>query len=291
MNARTLKSSLILLLVAVIWGSTFVAQRVAMGSIGPLFYTAVRFALGGLLLLPFALVALRKEQFKKRDLVAGVAAAGLALFGGASLQQMGMVETPAGKAGFITGLYVVLVPLILLFWRKRPSTGELCGAALSIAGLYFLSVHGRISLEPGDAWVIASAFVWAVHLLVLGHFSPRLPTFIFASGQFIVCAVLSMAAALVFEPVRVSMVGSSAVPIIYGGAVSVCIAYTLQIFAQRELPPTFTAIILSLETVFAAVFGAVILGERMGGRELVGASLMFAGMMAAQLAPRRRITL
>lgn len=288
----------LLLLTAVIWGVAFVAQRAGMEHVGPFTYNAVRFALGSLALLP--VIAIRARS--RRALPAAMAApaapaaagkpigalragliAGVILIFGASLQQIGLVYTTAGKAGFVTGLYVVLVPLSGLLWRQKTEWSAWTGAVLCLVGLFFLSVTSAFTVERGDLIVLAGSFFWAAHVQVVGWLSPRTDPVKLASVQFAVCALASALGVLFFEQPRLDGILAAAAPILYGGVLSVGVAYTLQVVAQQHAPPSHAAILLSLESVFAALGGAVILGERLGARETVGCALMFAGMIVSQV--------
>ena len=277
----------LLMLTALIWGSAFVAQRAGMAHMGPLLFNGIRFALGALVLLPWVLRRPARTAAGRRslrsDLLQGGALAGLVLFLAATLQQVGLVYTTAGKAGFITGLYVIIVPLLGLCWGHRPRWGGWAGAGLAATGLYLLSVTGRLDFAPGDLWVLAGAFFWAVHMLVLGRLSPRMEPARLACTQFAVCAAFSLLAGTLFETITLPAIRGAALPILYGGLVSVGVAYTLQVVAQRHAPPIHAAVILSLEAVFAALAGWVLLGELLSLRALVGCGLMFAGMILAHL--------
>jgi len=213
----------------------------------------------------------------------GVLLAGIILFGGASLQQVGIVYTTAGKAGFITGLYVILVPIIGLKWGQKSSTGTWVGAVLAVSGLYLLSVTEQFSIEKGDFLVLLGAFMWAAHVLWISWLSPRMNPIILASLQFAVCSVLSLGTAVAFEPVVWQAIVQAAVPILYGGLMSVGVAYTLQVVAQRKAHPAHAAIILSMEGVFAVITGWIILGETLSVRGLAGCALMLTGMVVSQL--------
>ena len=289
MNARTRRADGLLLLTAMIWGVAFVAQRVGMAHLGPMGFNAVRFALGALVLLPAAAVRRVEDRGAAPvGLLVGGGLAGVMVFSGASLQQMGLVYTTAGKAGFITGLYVVIVPLLGRFVGQPADRTVWLGASLAAAGLYLLSVNEAFRISFGDLLELAGAFFWALHILVLGWLSPRMPAVRLACAQFGVCAVLSAMAALGFETVTVSGLTDAAVPILYGGVISVGVGYTLQVKAQRRTPSSHAAIILSLEAVFAALAGWAILGESLNGRELLGCGLMMAGMLVTQIAPLGR---
>jgi drug/metabolite transporter (DMT)-like permease len=266
-----------------------------MEDVGPFIFNGLRFALGVVSLIPLIIWQARKgpsvpdeSSAGKGFFFKGMIWAGLALFGGVSLQQIGLVYTTAGKAGFITGLYVVIVPFMGLFLGQRPALGGGIGALLAAAGLFFLSVNEDFSLAPGDAWVLAGAFIWAAHVLILGWLSPKLDCIKLAAGQFTVCALLSLIVAVLFESNTWAEIQAAAVPIIYGGIMPVGVAYTLQVVGQKHARPTPAAVILSLESAFAAVAGWLILNELMDTRALMGCALMFTGMLITQLWPDRR---
>ena len=209
--------------------------------------------------------------------------AGLVLFAGASLQQVGIVYTTAGKAGFVTGLYVVIVPLLGLLWGQRTPGMTWAGAVLAAVGLYLLTVTDGFTLAEGDGLVLVGAFFWAAHVLLIGRLSGRyVEPVLLACLQFSVCAVLSLIVALATEPVTLQGLEAAALPILYGGLLSVGVAYTLQVVAQRDAPPAHAAIILSLETVFAVLAGWLWLNETLTERGLFGCGLMFAGMLLSQ---------
>ena len=285
------RSDSLLMLTAIIWGSAFVAQRVGMSYVGPLTFNGVRFALGAMVLLP--LVRWRNKYPRSggsthrislaRQGLWGGGLAGLMLFSGASLQQVGLVYTTAGKAGFITGLYVIIVPLMGLFLGHRPGWGGWVGACLATIGLYLLSVTEAWTFAPGDFWELFGAFFCAAHVLILGWLSPRMDRIKLACTQYVVCSILSLLGAYFTETITLDGIMGAIIPILYGGVLSVGIAYTLQVIAQRHAPPTHAAIILSLEAVFAAMAGWLILGEMLSLRGLIGCIFMFAGMLSALL--------
>lgn len=277
-----------LLLAAVIWGFAFVAQRVGMEHIGPFSYNGIRFLLGALSLLPLLLLNRRSAGAVNagnggRWIVGGSLLAGLLLFAGASLQQVGIVHTTAGKAGFITGLYVVIVPLLGLWWGQRTPWSTWVSAALAVAGLYLLTLADTLTLAEGDGLVFIGALFWAGHVLVIGWLSGRrVDPVLLACLQFVVCAGLSLGIAAATESISLDRLRAAMWPILYGGLLSVGVAYTLQVVAQRDTPPAHAAIILSLETVFAALGGGWLLDETLSDRGLLGCVLMFTGMVLSQ---------
>jgi drug/metabolite transporter (DMT)-like permease len=283
----------LLLLTAIIWGLAFVAQRVGMEHIGPFTYNALRFAIGSLVLLPVIFVRRKDGPLSAAaapaagakplsSLLAGLMA-GAVLFIGASLQQVGLVTTTAGKAGFITGLYVVLVPLTGLLWGQRTRWSAWVGAVLSVLGLFLLSVTQRFTMERGDLLVLVGAFAWTGHVQMVGWLSPRTDPLKLSSVQFAVCALASAVAAVIGETATWNGVLAAAAPVLYGGILSVGVAFTLQVVAQRRAPPAHAAILLSLECVFAALGGGLILGERLGARGAAGCAIMFAGTLVSQV--------
>jgi drug/metabolite transporter (DMT)-like permease len=291
LKTRSLQADGLLLLTSLLWGFAFVAQRVGMDSIGPFAFNGIRFALGGVVLLP--LVARNGWKLRQsregvspltgKTLLLGGILTGMAIFGGASFQQVGLVYTTAGKAGFITGLYVVIVPILGLLWNQRSTLGTWLGAILAAAGLYFLSVTESFTISLGDFLELVGAFFWAAHVLLLSWLSPRTHPATFAFLQYAACSVLSLLTAGLFETVTTAGLVQAALPILYGGLVSVGIAYTLQVVALRSAHPAHAAILLSLEAVFAAFAGWLLLGEVLTARGFAGCALMLAGMLLSQL--------
>jgi len=285
-DLRIYKANFFLMLTAVIWGSAFVAQRIGMGHIGPFTYNGIRFALGAIMLLPVVRFWDGHSEADKgfsRKVILGGMLAGIVMFAGASLQQIGLIYTTAGKAAFITGLYVVMVPMAGLFWGDKPGAGGWTGAVFAVSGLYLLSVTEDFTLAPGDLWELIGAFFWTAHVLILGRLSPRVNPVRLACIQAAVCSVLSLMIAVFTETFSFDSLIGAGVPILYGGLMSVGLAYTLQVVAQRDAPPVHAAIILSLEALFAALAGWLILDETLTFRALIGCILMLSGMMAAQL--------
>ncbi len=291
MHHDTVKSDLLLLLAAAIWGFAFVAQRIGMDYIGPFTFNGIRFALGALSLVPLAVfnrkqpLSTARTAFKsKAAFLYGGLLAGTVLFAGASLQQVGLIYTTAGKAGFITGLYVVIVPMLGLLGRQRTDAGTWLGALLAVWGLYLLSIKSAtFAISTGDLLEIIGAVFWAVHVIVIGWLSPRTDTVRLAITQFAVCSLLSLGTAFFIETVSLAAIRQAAIPILYGGLLSVGVAYTLQVVVQRRAHPSHAAIILSLEAVFAALGGWVVLNETLSLRAGIGCALMLAGMLLSQL--------
>lgn len=290
MTRKKWLSDLTLLFTAAIWGFAFIAQRSGMQAMGPFTFNAVRFLAGALILwlvtrlFPKLLTSSNTDSQKIKPttrLVFGLLT-GMVLFGGASLQQIGLVHTEAGKAGFITGMYVVLVPILGLFIGKRTTLVNWLGALLAAGGLYLLTVNGDFQIARSDMLVLIGALVWAVHVQLIGFLSPRIGAVKLAIMQFVVCGVLSLGAAFGFEAPAWSQLSAGILPLLYASFLSVALAYTLQVVAQQWADPTHAAIILSLEGAFAALGGWLILKEQLGWRGLIGAAIMLLGMLVSQ---------
>lgn len=284
-QVKTFRADALLLLTAAIWGFAFVAQRAGMEFVGPYTYNAVRFALGGLSLLPLLLLSRNHRKSKGKGglhILYFGALAGLALFLGSTFQQLGLVHTTAGNAGFITGLYVIIVPLLGLFGRERSGKGIWLGALLAVAGMYFLSIKKGFTINIGDLLVLICAFFFAVHVLIVGWLSPKFNAVRLSIIQFFITSLLSFIAAIIYEEILWQDIMKAAIPIVYGGVFSAGIAYTLQVVAQKDAPSAHAAIILSLESVFAVFGGWLLLNELVTTRTLIGSTLMLAGMLLAQ---------
>lgn len=281
------RAVVMLWLTAAIWGFAFVAQRVGMEFIGPFTFNGIRFLLGSISLLPVILWQNTKIKTtlssNKLGLAKGGLIAGVVLFMGASLQQAGMVYTTAGKAGFITGFYVVLVPLIGIFIGQHITRILWLGAFIALGGLYLLTVDGPLILEKGDFLILLSAFFWAIHVQVINKLVDSHSAIKLASFQFAICGLLSLMVAISFETITITSTIQAIWPLLYGGLLSVGVAYTLQVVAQQHIHPAYASIILSFETVFAVLGGWLLLNEILSIRSLFGCFLMFAGMMLVQL--------
>ena len=282
-----MKANLFLLLAAAIWGFAFVAQRVGMEYLEPFTFNGIRFGLGSLSLLPLLWHYRNQPQTlpaneKPLSAVRMGILAGLILFVAASLQQIGLIYTTAGKAAFITCLYIVLVPITGLFLRHRVALSTWFGCLLAVVGLFFLCVKEDFTISYGDLLELLGAFLWTAHILLIDHISRRVSTLKLAAFQFATCSLLSLAVAVLFETASLTGILQAAIPILYGGFGSVGVAYTLQIVGQKNAPPAHAALILSMETVFAAIGGFLLLGEVLGIRELTGCALMLGGMLLAQ---------
>lgn len=298
MQAKKLRANLLLLLTAMIWGAAFVAQSVSMDYIGPFTFLCSRSILGGVVLLPvIALMDKKKDTDEKekpanhkKTLLMGGLACGVALFVASAFQQIGIQETTAGKAGFITAMYMVLVPIAGLFLGKKTG-GKVWGAvAVALVGMYLLcfSGGGLGAINRGDLMEMVCALGFTVHILVIDHFSGRVDGVKMSCIQFFACGVLAFFAMIIFEEPNVQDILAAWMPIVYAGLMSSGVGYTLQIVAQKDTDPTVASLLMSLESVFSLVFGWILLHEAMSARELIGCVLMFAAIVWVQLPERRK---
>ncbi|OGO37613.1 MAG: hypothetical protein A2W35_05455 [Chloroflexi bacterium RBG_16_57_11] len=281
-----MQADLILLAVAAIWGSAFVVQRLAAVEVGVYLFNGLRFLVAALFLAPIAISrALAGPDMAgvNRKSLPGVVLVGLLLAGGAALQQAGLKYTTAGNAGFITGLYVVFIPIFLgLFWHQQVRRIIWLGALFAVIGLFLLSTGGRFRLSFGDALELAGAVFWALHVIFIGRLVQRLDVLQIAVGQYLVCGVVSLAIGLILEAQVLPALVDKWWAVAYTGLISVGLGYTFQAVGQRVAPPADAAIILSLEAVFAAAAGWIFLGEVLGPVQLTGCGVMLLGMLLAQ---------
>lgn len=294
-------NEIFLFLCAIIWGFGFIAQRLGNQHIGPFTFNGIRFLLGALTVSPLLLIARRAEDKKQRKAEASVnetrektraghrawligsLICGLALFAGASFQQVGLINTEAGKAGFITALYIILVPLIGLLLGKRVSWNVWLGLALAVGGLYLLMVKGGFNVATSDLIVLIGAFLWALHILSVDHFTDKVDGIRLAFGQFLVAGLLASGVALLREPITWQAIKEALLPLLFSGVVVAGVAFTFQVLGQRGTNPTVAALIMSLEAVFAVIGGILFLQEHMSAREWIGSGLMLLALILAQV--------
>jgi len=286
-----LQANLLLTLVALIWGSAFVFQARGMAHMGPMTFTGIRFLLGALVVLPLLVWEAQPLRSTRRTLGGGdalaIAGLGVLLALGAALQQMGIVSTSVTHAGFLTALYVPLVPVLgWLLLRHRAHWSAWPAALACVVGAYLLSGAQDVSINPGDWLILLSTLPWALHVLLIGRVADRLAApFLVAGGQFAVCGVLALAWGLALEPQSWAGLQAAALPIAYTGVLSVGVAFTGQVVAQRYAHASDAAILLSSETVFAAAFGYLLMGDRLNAAGLAGCALILASMLGVQLLP------
>ena len=289
---KVIRADLIMLLAAAIWGFAFVAQREGMETMGPFLFNAARFFIGSAVLFPLVWYLSKKnktptnkETSTKKLLIAGTIA-GLFLFLASSFQQVGIQYTTAGKAGFITGLYIFFVPLIGIFFGQRTGSGTWLGAFIAVIGLYLLSINDDFSIARGDLLQLICAVFFAAHILVVGYVAKRMDPLKISLIQYVVSGVLSFFIAIAIELITWQMIVDTAIPLLYAGVMSIGVGYTLQVVAQQHAKSSHAAIILGLEGAFAVLGGWLILDENLSTRGLIGCGLMLSGMFLSQLLPR-----
>lgn len=302
-----LKNSLLLLLAAFIWGTAFVAQSVGMDYVGPFTFSFSRNIVGGLVLIPavFLMDKWKERSAKNKDLAAdpeednelswrnpslwkGGVICGIALCVAANFQQVGLQYTTVGKSGFITALYIVLVPLLGILLKKRLRAVIWISVVLAVIGLYLLCMSGSFSLDKGDALTLASALSFAVQILCIDHFAPKTDPVKLCCVEFFVCGILSGMVMLITETVTIDALVKAAVPILYAGVLSSGVAYTLQAVGQRNLDPAIASLLMSMESVFSVLAGWVVLGQTLSFKEIAGCMLMFAAIILAQLPEKKK---
>jgi drug/metabolite transporter (DMT)-like permease len=281
------KSDLILLFVAAVWGSGFVAQRFAAARLSPFYFNGGRFLLAALLLLVLMVVLNRRQIRLDRQHAPWMILAGVLLFAAAGFQQAGLATTTIGNASFITGLYVVLVPLVLfVFFRQRVSWLSWVAVLIAVAGVMLLSLEDSFRLAPGDALELAGAVMWALHVILVGRLAAKGADILwFSIVQFVTCGLLNMVLAFGLEPAGLPSLAASWPAIVYSAVLPIAIGFTLQIAGQKHAPPIDAAIILSTEAVFGTFFGYLLLNELLSPRQLFGCALILAAMILAQLKP------
>ena len=294
MKNKKLAGSLLLLLTALIWGCAFVSQRIGMSYVEPFTFNSIRTFIGGLFLIPFIPLFCRNKPMlppKGQDrsmLLTGGLVCGLLLCLATNLQQVGIQYTSAGKAGFITSLYIVLVPCLGLFIGQR--IGKLLWAAvlLAVVGLYLLCMSGKLVLERGDLYILLCALTFAFHILAVGYFATRTDGIKLSCLQFLISGAVGMLLMFMFETPHIKDILACTLPILYAGIFSCGLAYTFQIIGQKHVDPTVASLLMSFESVFAALSGWAILGEQFSVKELSGCILMFCAVILAQLPEKKK---
>ena len=306
MKKTSWRSPLLLFLTAVIWGTAFVAQSVGMDHVGGFTFNCTRSLLGGMVLIPCIYfldklngkhVSEKEEQKESGNcenkrgwnqpvLLTGGICCGTALFIASNLQQFGIKYTSVGKAGFITAMYIIIVPILGMFLKKKTGLRVWISVLLAVAGLYLLCITEGFSIGMGDFLVLLCAIVFAVHILVIDHFSPMVDGVKLSCIQFLVCGILSGVCMFLFEEPSFPAIIQAWMPIAYAGVMSCGVAYTLQIIGQKDMDPTIASLILSLESVVSVLAGWVLLGQALSVKELIGCVIMFAAIILAQLPER-----
>ncbi len=275
-----LKADLILLLTALIWGFGFIAQRTAAVEVGAMLFNGARWTIGALFMLPFIKF---KFDFSKSTL-AWTASTGALLFLASGLQQTGLATTTAGNAGFITGSYVVIIPILLMvFWREKVRSSIWIAVAMTALGIYLLSTNGPLKFQPGDWFVLAGSFMWALHVIITGKAVQKVHFLQFVAGQYLFCAILNIIFGLIFQSASLPALLPNWISFVYLGIFSTGIGFTLQAFGQRHAPAADAAIIMSMEAVFAALSGWLFLAEKLTAIQLVGCGLILAAIILSQV--------
>lgn len=289
MKQVQMRNSLLLILTAFIWGVAFVAQSVGGDAIGGFTFNGVRNLIGAAVLVPVIFFFNKKKQSEsqqedRKALWLGGTCCGILLCIAGNFQQIGILETSVGKAGFITAMYILIVPVLGIFMKKRPGFKVWMGVVLAVMGLYLLCMTTeRFALSRGDFLVMVCAVVFSFHILTVDHFAPKVDGVKMSCIQFFVCGVLSMVLAFVFETPAISGILENWLPLLYAGALSCGVGYTLQIIGQKNMDPTVASLLMSLESVFSVLAGWVILHQTLSIRELLGCALMFAAIVLAQV--------
>ena len=291
MNKESVKYSLVLLLVALIWGAAFVAQSMG-NAAGPLSFNAARNILAAISLVPIIIYHKKNPQPGKyhwnRSIVIGGILCGLVLAIASNAQQYGLMHASAGKAGFITAMYIVIVPLMGLFMKHKPNLNMVISLVLACIGLYLLCWTNDGDFTIYDGFLLFCAFLYAIHILVVGYFGVKGDAVLMSMIQFLVCGSITLVLAILFEDFSIIKLSGSIIPILYTGILSSGVGYTLQIIGQQHLDATLTSLILSLESVFAVLAGWILLGEVLTIREIFGCGLMFGAIILAQCPPIKR---
>ncbi len=295
MNKR-LKGTLILMITAIVWGISFVSQSVSMELIGPNTFCGIRTLIGALSLVPVILVMDKSKKKKtaetthnKKTLILGGIACGIILCISATIQTYGIKYTTAGKAGFITAMYIVLVPIYGMFLGRKVRLVTLLSILIAVVGMYFLCIKEGFRLEFGDLLVLICAFVFALHIMAVDYFSPKVDGVKLSFLQFAVCGTINTILMFIFEEPVMADILKCSVPILYAGVMSCGVAYTLQIIGQKYAEPTVASIAMSLEAVFAGLAGWLLIGQAMTLREIFGCVLMFAAIITVQLPEKKKL--
>ena len=293
MNRFVLRQSLLLLLCATIWGVAFVAQSVGMDYVGPFTFNGIRSFIGVAVLLPYIKITDKLHSKKalaggnqksdKKTLIIGGICCGIALFVASTFQQFGVKYTTVGKAGFITAMYIILVPILGIFLKKKVGIRIWISVLIAVAGLYLLCMTEGFRLEMGDALVLICALCFSIHILVIDHFSPLVDGVRLSCVQFVVAGTLGCLCMFLFENPDITLILQAWKPILYAGAMSSGVAYTLQIAGQKVMNPTVASLIMSLESVISAIAGFILLKQSMSLRDVMGCVIMFVAIILAQL--------
>lgn len=290
---KHLKGTLLLTLTALIWGIAFVAQSIGMEHVGPWTFICTRYVLGALVLIPVICISTKKRLSQSQDSIfdadirkntlIGGALCGIFLFSASLLQQYGIIYTSVGKAGFITALYIIIVPILSIFLHRKIGMNEWIGAAIALIGFYVMSIQGKTAINNGDLLILICAFLFSMQIMTIDRYVDKVDPVAMSFVQFLVCAILGFLGMIIFEKPDLASLSSAAIPILYAGLLSSGAGYTLQILGQKDLKPTVASLLMSLESVFSALAGFIILHQILSTRELIGCILVFVGVISAQI--------
>ena len=292
MSFRKFRAAIMLTIAALVWGAAMSFQSEGMEYVGPLTFQAIRFLLGGTVLLPLCFIlgkndpGKNRKGYKKNGVFVGGAVCGIFLMIACTLQQYGIMFTTVGKAGFLTSLYIIIIPILGLFMRKKAGLNVWIGVVLAVIGMYLLCMKESLRLSMGDTLVLVCAFVFSFQIMAIDKYAAIYNGLKLSCIQFYVCGILSAVLMFIFEKPDITNILNCWVPILYTGVCSCGIGYTFQTIAQKDLQPAVASIIMSLESVFAAVFGWVLLGQKMSIREILGCLVMFAAIILVQVFDR-----
>lgn len=299
---KQIKGTVLLTLTALIWGIAFVAQSVGMNYVGPWTFNCTRSVLGGLILIPVIFIfsdkasddnkkesepSITKSELRMNTLKGGIIC-GIFLSAATMFQQYGIMETSVGKSGFITALYIILVPFLSIFLHKKIGLNQWISALIAVAGFYIMSIHGHESLNRGDLLLLICAFLFSAQILSIDHFVDKVNPIAMSCIQFFVSAIVSSVGMIILENPMWANIYEARVPILYAGLMSSGVAYTLQIVGQKNLDATPASLLMSLESVFSALAGFVILKQVLSVNELIGCALVFAGVILSQLPNKKQ---
>ncbi len=300
MDKKAMRSNLLLALAALIWGAAFVAQSVGMEYVGGFTFNGCRFLIGGVVLIPLIFYGERRQAEKEKETgkswwqrhktgVAGGVCCGAILFVASSFQQFGVARTTVGKAGFITALYIIIVPLFGIFLKKKIPWSLWVSVSLATAGMYLLCMTGGLGVNLGDVYVFVCAICFSFHILAIDYFSPKGDGVVISCAQFFTAGVISWIMTSVFEKPNLQSIMAAWAPILYAGIMSCGVAYTLQVVGQKNTDPVLASLILSLESAFSLIAGWVILGQKLSPKELGGCALVFGAIILAQVPAKKRV--
>lgn len=297
MNNKNIKGNVILMITALIWGSAFVAQSVGMEHVGPFTFITARYIIGGIFLIP-CMILLNKinksnvkkyEKSDRKNLIVGGILCGIALFVASSFQQIGIEYTTVGKSGFITALYIIIVPILGMFFKKKVQGRVWISVVIALIGLYLLCINESFKISNGDLLILMCAFCFSIHILIIDKYSPIVDGVKMSCIQFFVAGILGVIPMYIFENPNIYNLLQAYSPILYAGVMSSGVAYTLQIIGQKYTSPVMATLIMSLESVFAALSGWIILGEVFSIKEFCGCVLVFVAIIFAQL-PKKSVS-